>query len=87
MTTQEFVNEQSVILLNEDFTDPTTAENYIAIGLTKGLEIAKDFAKYCQAYYIQVSDGVWQSCIDETDNKHYTSSELLSIYLTEKYGK
>ena len=93
MTTQEFIiseaekyvdnskpvenNECSWQVVDESFSD----------GLTKGLEIAEGFMKW-------VTNGDYQRYSNKNDiwinvvtNENVSTSELLTIFLTEKYGK
>ena len=72
MTTQEFVKKEAKIYWAISETkDP---EENFADGLTKGLEIANEFYEFVQDFTLQ-----------ELAEK--TTSELLTIFLTEKYGK
>lgn len=78
MTTQEFVKQEVEAASNQMFPIGNEHEskmiarqeyrNGMAYGLTKGLEIAKEFL-------------CW---LDPSEKK---SDELLTIFLTEKYGK
>jgi hypothetical protein len=83
MTQEDFVTEQSIILLNNDFSDPTPAENYISLGLTKGLEIAEVFVEWFIDELLKKQMGK-DSMIP---NEGGTAKDALTIFLTEKYGK
>lgn len=72
MTTQEFVKKEAkAYWAISETKDP---EENFSDGLTKGLEIAKEFYEFVQDFTLQ-----------ELAEK--TTSELLTIFLTEKYGK
>ena len=84
MTTQEFVKKEKDKIVNELFhpaTDYSETKllakqefgNGLVTGLTKGLEIAEGFYEFVQDFTLQ-----------ELAEK--TTSELLTIFLTEKYG-
>lgn len=85
MTTQEFVKKEAKIYWAISETkDP---EENFADGLTKGLEIAEGFMKW-------VTNGDYQRYSNKNDiwinvvtNENVSTSELLTIFLTEKYGK
>jgi len=85
MTQQEFVKKESERIIEEDWKDPSSPEDFVSMGLTKGLEIAKDFSDWIGFNYNQGSDGWYFMYGDDT--KTYTTEELLTIFLTEKYGK
>jgi len=94
MTQQEFIKKKVEIAANQMF--PTSNEhetkmlarqeykNGMCYGLTKGLEIGKEFAEWVGFNYNQESDG-WYFMFGD-DTKTYTTDELLTIFLTEKYG-
>ena len=69
---------ESMLIAKEEF------KNGYFNGLTKGLEIAKEFAEWVGFNYNQESDG-WYFMFGD-DTKTYTTDELLTIFLTEKYG-
>ena len=83
MTTQEFVKQEVEAASNQMFPIGNEHEskmiarqeyrNGLAYGLTKGLEIAEGFYEFVQDFTLQ-----------ELAEK--TTSELLTIFLTEKYG-
>jgi len=81
MTQQDFVKKESEELKGYGFFD----KEIYGDGLTKGLEIAKDFSDWIGFNYNQGSDGWYFMYGDDT--KTYTTEELLTIFLTEKYGK
>jgi len=69
MTTQEFV-KQEVNKISKEST--LHGSKLFADGLTKGLEIAKEYRSWLESYpYSDIHD----------------DDELLTIFLTEKYGK
>jgi len=75
--TNDFYNEERLKTSKLDFSD----------GLTKGLEIAEGFMKW-------VTNGDYQRYSNKNDiwinvvtNENVSTSELLTIFLTEKYGK
>ena len=86
MTTQEFVKQESearydnrFIVFNPDEQDEINKGMFIdgyANGLTKGLEIAIAFRDWTDA---------WK--VDYREQTTHTTSELLAIFLTEKYWK
>ena len=86
MTTQEFVNKLSrtegklLFGLAEESESMLIAKeefkNGYYNGLTKGLEIAVAFRDWTDA---------WK--VDYREQTTHTTSELLTIFLTEKYGK
>jgi hypothetical protein len=69
MTQQEFVKKMD---------KPGVYIGAYADGLTKGLEIAKDFAEW-------LPTNRWRHTIVKATTK--TTDELLTIFLTEKYGQ
>ena len=83
--TNDFYNEERLKTSKLDFSD----------GLTKGLEIAGEFAEWGQRNKYKQSggkkgNGEWyrQSAgYGGGEPTFYTTSELLTIFLTEKYGK
>lgn len=89
MTTQEFVKKEKDRIVNELFhpaTDYSETKllakqefgNGLVTGLTKGLEIAKEFAEW-------LPTNRWRHTIVKATTK--TTDELLTIFLTEKYGQ
>lgn len=70
---------ESMLIAKEEF------KNGYLNGLTKGLEIVKEFAEWVGFNYNQESDG-WYFMFGD-DTKTYTTDELLTIFLTEKYGQ
>lgn len=82
MTQQEFVKKEA----NIAYPLPDKEYNVVyKCGLTKGLEIAKEFGEWIGFNYNQESDG-WYFMFGD-DTKTYTTDELLTIFLTEKYGQ
>ena len=92
MTTQEFV-KQEVNKISKEST--LHGSKLFSDGLTKGLEIAGEFAEWGQRNKYKQSggkkgNGEWyrQSAgYGGGEPTFYTTSELLTIFLTEKYGK
>lgn len=87
MTTQEFVKKEKDRIVNELFhpaTDYSETKllakqefgNGLVTGLNKGLEIAVAYRDWTDA---------WK--VDYMEQTTHTTSELLTIFLTEKYGK
>ena len=84
MTTQEFVKKE-VDKISKEST--LHGSKLFSNGLTKGLEIAEGFMKW-------VTNGDYQRYSNKNDiwinvvtNENVSTSELLTIFLTEKYGK
>ena len=84
MTTQEFV-KQEVNKISKEST--LHGSKLFSDGLTKGLEIAEGFMKW-------VTNGDYQRYSNKNDiwinvvtNENVSTSELLTIFLTEKYAK
>ena len=100
MTTQEFVKQEVEAASNQMFPIGNEHEskmiasqeyrNGMAYGLTKGLEIAADVLDFAVNKYFSVErlDGkTYWAKSGETGNIQYlTTSELITIFLTEKYG-
>ena len=87
MTQQEFVKKESDRYSNFYYTKETFKS-----GLTKGLEIAKEFQPWVKKY----KDTQYESAKGEDvayakkrfiEIKNLTTDELLTIFLTEKYGQ
>lgn len=83
MTTQEFVSHEAI---KYKTVSPLVKQGF-SNGLTKGLEIAEGFMKW-------VTNGDYQRYSNKNDiwinvvtNENVSTSELLTIFLTEKYGK
>lgn len=95
MTTQEFVKQEVEKELN-GFPNGLVNLPQIGLafsdGLTKGLEIAKDFAEFISKYKYDDIRGYCSMFNDGSHGKahispkYYTIDELLTIFLTEKYG-
>ena len=91
MTTQEFVKQESkAYWAISETKDP---EENFSDGLTKGLEIAEKFSEFISKYKYDDIRGYCSMFNDGSHGKahispkYYTTSELLTIFLTEKYGK
>ena len=91
MTTQEFVDKESKEFYKVHANDLGVLTPF-SNGLTKGLEIAKEFQPWVKKYRdseyekAKLEDAAYaKKRFIEIVN--LTTSELLSIYLTEKYGK
>ena len=84
MTKQEFVKKEA-----NKFSKDTTLHGIklFSDGLTKGLEIAKEFAEWVDNVYTQDVNGSWKSWDENHDVETQTTDELLEIFLTEKYGQ
>lgn len=94
MTTQEFVKQEAQKHLEKvpnGMVNAPLLERSFATGLTKGLEIAADVLDFAVNKYFSVEriDGkTYFAKLTETQKIQYlTTSELLTIFLTEKYGK
>ena len=81
MTTQEFVSHEAI---KYKTVSPLVKQGF-SNGLTKGLEIAKEFAEWVSISHVQTEEGLWRKYSNQTGVKIDTS-ELLTIFLTEKYG-
>ena len=75
MTQQEFVKK---------IDKPGVYIGAYADGLTKGLEIAKEFAEWLGHNHVPAEGGWYDVVTSDTSVK--TTDELLTIFLTEKYG-
>ncbi len=98
MTQQEFVKKlsrmegkmlfglaeesESMLIAKEEF------KNGYFNGLTKGLEIAELFQQFVEHDYFKVMDKYMLKYgrLEDVES-HKTRSELLTIFLTEKYGQ
>ena len=98
MTTQEFVKKEAATKYPLTTGQPAEADSWneafnevFSDGLTKGLEIAADVLDFAVNKYFSVEriDGkTYFAKLTETQKIQYlTTSELLTIFLTEKYGK
>lgn len=76
--TNDFYNEERLKTSKLDFSD----------GLTKGLEIAELFQQFVEHDYFKVMDKYMLKYgrLEDVES-HKTRGELLTIFLTEKYGK
>jgi hypothetical protein len=94
MTTQEFVKQEVEAASNQMFPIGNEHEskmiasqeyrNGMAYGLTKGLEIADEFGDWTlYNNWEKHSNGKW---MNDDFLTIPTTSELLTIFLTEKYG-
>jgi len=77
MTQQEFVKK---------IDKPGVYIGAYADGLTKGLDIAKEFAEWIDGKFFK-PEGYWTEVYEEKTPSSYTTDELLTIFLTEKYGQ
>jgi len=82
MTTQEFV-KQEVDKISKEST--LHGSKLFSDGLTKGLEIAKEFAEWLGHNHVPAEGGWYDVVTSDTSVK--TTDELLTIFLTEKYGQ
>ena len=91
MTTQEFVKQEVEKELN-GFPNGLVNLPKIGLafsdGLTKGLEIAELFQQFVEHDYFKVMDKYMLKYgrLEDVES-HKTRGELLTIFLTEKYGK
>jgi len=85
MTTQEFV-KQEVNKISKEST--LHGSKLFSDGLTKGLEIAELFQQFVEHDYFKVMDKYMLKYgrLEDVES-HKTRGELLTIFLTEKYGK
>ena len=97
MTIQEFVKKEKDKIVNEVFhpaTDYSESKllakqefgNGIITGLTKGLEIAVKALAFARQNAINGEDGCWDYNPHDQILHSLTDAELLTIFLTEKYG-
>ena len=98
MTTQEFIISEaekyvdnSKPVENDECSWQVVDESF-SDGLTKGLEIAKEFKEWASEKYVifKTSDWYLWAEFNESGSEEsyttFTTSELLTIFLTEKYG-
>ena len=90
MTTQEFVKQEAQKHLEKvpnGMVNAPLLERSFATGLTKGLEIAKEAFKWAEpnGWHRHEVDGDTWFHFQTMEVK--TTPELLTIFLTEKYGK
>jgi len=91
MTIQEFVKKESEN--SYAYVGFGDAQYNYSLGLTKGLEIAEKFSEFISKYKYDDIRGYCSMFNDGSHGKahispkYYTTSELLTIFLTEKYGK
>ena len=85
MTTQEFV-KQEVNKISKEST--LHGSKLFSDGLTKGLEIAELFQQFVEHDYFKVMDKYMLKYgrLEDVES-HKTRGELITIFLTEKYGK
>ena len=85
MTTQEFV-KQEVNKISKEST--LHGSKLFSDGLTKGLEIAELLQQFVEHDYFKVMDKYMLKYgrLEDVES-HKTRGELLTIFLTEKYGK
>ena len=85
MTTQEFV-KQEVDKISKEST--LHGSKLFSDGLTKGLDIAKEYSVWKENNYVKVWDKYCHRHSDISEKRlHLTNEQLLTIFLTEKYGK
>ena len=84
MTTQEFVSHEAI---KYKTVSPLVKQGF-SNGLTKGLEIAELFQQFVEHDYFKVMDKYMLKYgrLEDVES-HKTRGELLTIFLTEKYGK
>ena len=87
MTTQEFVSHEAI---KYKTVSPLVKQGF-SNGLTKGLEIAEGLIQFALNNYFTVEalDGInyFARMSKSGSIEKLTTSELLTIFLTEKYGK
>ena len=84
MTIQEFV-KQEVDKISKEST--LHGSKLFSDGLTKGLEIAVKALAFARQNAINGEDGCWDYNPHDQILHSLTDAELLTIFLTEKYGK
>jgi hypothetical protein len=99
MTQQEFVKKESDHYANVQDGDFAKIESLklmddwhqtntsFSDGLSKGLEIAKGALKYARENAVSGNDGCWDFNPHDQVLQSLTDDELLTIFLTEKYGQ
>ena len=93
MTTQEFVKKESDIKYPLTTGQPAEADSWneafnevFSDGLTKGLDIAKEYSVWKENNYVKVWDKYCHRHSDISEKRlHLTNEQLLTIFLTEKY--
>lgn len=89
MTKQEYINKESERIIEEDWKDTASPEDFVMMGLSKGLEIAEKFGVWMRQYDSDEYRGFYHKFNDGSHGKShitpkfYTIEQLLSIYLTE----
>lgn len=82
MTTQEFVSHEAI---KYKTVSPLVKQGF-SNGLTKGLEIAKEYSVWKENNYVKVWDKYCHRHSDISEKRlHLTNEQLLTIFLTEKY--
>lgn len=93
MTTQEFIISEaekyvdnSKPVENDECSWQVVDESF-SDGLTKGLDIAKEYSVWKENNYVKVWDKYCHRHSDISEKRlHLTNEQLLTIFLTEKYG-
>lgn len=89
MTQNEFVKKESKYYLV--LSETRDMEENFSDGLAKGLEVAKELLDFAVNKFFSVErlDGkIYFAKLTKTQKIQYlTTDELLTIFLTEKYGK
>jgi len=92
MTTQEFIISEaekyvdnSKPVENDECSWQVVDESF-SDGLTKGLDIAKEYSVWKENNYVKVWDKYCHRHSDISEKRlHLTNEQLLTIFLTEKY--
>ena len=93
MTIQEFIISEaekyvdnSKPVENDECSWQVVDESF-SDGLTKGLDIAKEYSVWKENNYVKVWDKYCHRHSDISEKRlHLTNEQLLTIFLTEKYG-
>ncbi len=84
MTIQEFVKKESEN--SYAYVGFGDAQYNYSLGLTKGLDIAKEYSVWKENNYVKVWDKYCHRHSDISEKRlHLTNEQLLTIFLTEKY--
>ena len=91
MTTQEFVKKEKEAYKPDNIQSDghdAIVERAFGDGLTKGLEIAELFQQFVEHGYFKVMDKYMLKYgrLEDVES-HKTRGELITIFLTEKYGE
>ena len=85
MTTQEFVKKEAGQYVGVNAQSYNYRHGFTD-GLTKGLDIAKEYSVWKENNYVKVWDKYCHRHSDISEKRlHLTNEQLLTIFLTEKY--